>query len=242
MATRADFARKLAALDLTHIDRAIAFLWYYLHTQEFEERSPSELATDLHDEDFPKPKVSRLADELRKSKFTVRGKRDGTYQIDLRKRADLDKKYLPLIGRTETPVSDSVLEVASFTGTRPYIERLVRQINGTYDQGWFDGCAVLCRRLMESLIIEIYISKSRHHEIQSNNVFFPLERLISTLKADTTFPLGRNSPKTMDEVKSAGDTAAHDRVYITKQVDIDDLKQKYRRLISELMNHAGLAT
>jgi len=33
----------------------------------------------------------------------------------------------------------------------------------------------------------------------------------------------------MDEVKHLGDTAAHDRTYITAQVDIDDIKARYRK-------------
>jgi hypothetical protein len=39
----------------------------------------------------------------------------------------------------------------------------------------------------------------------------------------------------MKNIKDIGDTAAHDRTYITQQTDIDDLKSKYRRLIKELL-------
>ena len=31
-------------------------------------------------------------------------------------------------------------------------------------------------------------------------------------------------PKTMKEIKQIGDTASHDRTYITEQTDIDDIK------------------
>ena len=44
----------------------------------------------------------------------------------------------------------------------------------------------------------------------------------------------------MDEVKRLGDTAAHDRTYITQQVDIDDLKARYRKLVAELLVLAGV--
>lgn len=60
MKTRTDFAQALAKQELSHVDRAIGLLWYYRHSQEYEERSASELATDLHDEGFPKPNVTRL--------------------------------------------------------------------------------------------------------------------------------------------------------------------------------------
>ncbi len=39
---------------------------------------------------------------------------------------------------------------------------------------------------------------------------------------------------------SLGDTAAHHRVYITRQGDIDHIKQKYRRLLQELLSLSGI--
>jgi hypothetical protein len=46
----------------------------------------------------------------------------------------------------------------------------------------------------------------------------------------------------MNEIKQLGDIAAHDRTYITPNVDIDDLKSKYRRMIAELLKLAGVRT
>jgi len=71
-------------------------------------------------------------------------------------------------------------------------------------------------------------------------VFVPLDRLIGLVTADQKVPLGRNTPKTMLETKQLGDAAAHDRVYITPQLDIDDHKAKYRRMIQELLEKAGI--
>ena len=52
MANRSDFSRNLAQLDLSHLNRAVAFLYYYRETQEFEERSASDLAADLQEGGF----------------------------------------------------------------------------------------------------------------------------------------------------------------------------------------------
>ena len=60
MNKRKEFATKLAELDLTHVDRAIALLWYYRQTQEFEERSAFELANDLHDAEFPNTEYNKI--------------------------------------------------------------------------------------------------------------------------------------------------------------------------------------
>ena len=242
MGTRADFVQALAGMELSHVERATALLWYYRQSQEYDERSASELATDLHDEGFPKPNVTRLADDLRRSRDTARGKRIGTFQIDVRRISALDETYLKLLGKKQVKVSGAVLDADAVAGTRGYLEQLARQINGTYDAGFFDACAVLCRRLMESLIIEVYIHQQRHQEIQHNGVFVTLERLVAHIKADQSIVLSRAAPKTMDEVKQLGDTAAHDRTYITPQVDIDDAKVRYRKMIAELLRLAGVRT
>lgn len=240
MRTRTDFAHGLAEKNLSHVDRAVALLWYYRHTQEFEERSASALATDLHDEGFPKPNVTRLAADLKRSRYTARGKRPGTFQIDVRQIAALDEAYLPLLGTRRVKVTGAVLASDALAGTRGYLEQLAHQINGAYDSGFFDACAVLCRRLIETLVIEVYIHRGRHHEIQQNGVFVSLDRLLAHIKGDKSVALGRATPKAMDDVKNLGDTAAHNRTYITTQVDVDDIKTRYRRLIGELLGLAGI--
>jgi hypothetical protein len=238
--SRKEFARKLAELDLSHVDRAVAFLWYYRETQEFDERSGSDLAADLHDEDFPHPNVTRLRKELQRSAFTIQGKRKGTFQIDARKLVELTGKYASLIGTPTVHVQGAILPPEWVAGTRKYFEQMVFQINGCYEVGFYDGCAALSRRLMESLIIEVYVCRDRHREIQNNGTFLQLDGLINYIVADKTITLSRNSPKAMQEVKQLGDTAAHDRVYITPQIDIDDTKVRYRHLIQELLNLSGI--
>lgn len=240
MADRSRFARELASLQLSHTDRAVAFLWYYRQTQEFEERTASELASDLHDEDFPKPHVTRLSSDLRRSRFVIRGRRAGAFQIDVRRLSDLDQKYGQLLKMKKVEVQDIVIPSDWVAGTRLYLERLVHQINGTYEYGFYDACATLCRRLMESLIIETYIHEGRHHEIQTDGAFFGLEKLIAHVRADRRLTLGRNTPKTMTDVKQLGDTAAHDRVYITSKQDLDDLLARYRRMLQDLLAACGV--
>ncbi len=240
MPDRGSFAKALASLSLTHTERAIAFLWYYRHTQEFEERSASELANDLHDEDFPKPNVSRLDADLRQSRYTIRGARAGTYQIDVRRLGELDATYGPHLKIRVVPPSDSLLPQAFVAGTRPYLEQLVLQINAAYDHGLYDASAVIARRLMESLIIELYVSQKRHAEIQHAGNFLGLEALINHMLTDASVAKSSNLRRTAPKVKALGDTAAHDRTYITRKSDIDDLKLDYSRLISELLRLSGV--
>ena len=240
MPNRTDFARRLARQNLTAVERAIALLWYYRETQEFEERTAAELASDLRDAGFPKPNVTRLKNDLRRNRFAVRGRQLDSFQINVTHLRDLEQRYGSLLAERPVEVPGRIIPTEWAAGTRAYIERLAYQINGCYEYCFYDACAALCRRLMESLIIEVYVHEGRHHEIQRGGVFVSLERLIGHIRTDPQVTLGRNTPGTMDEIKLLGDTAAHDRVYITPQVDIDDVKQRYRRMIQELLNKAGI--
>jgi hypothetical protein len=238
--SRAAYCRSIAAFDLSHSERAVALLWFYRQTQQFEERTASELADDLREEGFPRPHTTRLDNTLRKSRFTVRGRRVKTFQLDLRRMADLDAKYQPVLGVADAKVEGAILPPEWFQGNRFYLEKLCHQINGAYEYGFYDASAALARRMMESLIIEVYISAGLQHEIRPGGKFLMLEGLMTHIRSHKTILLGRNSPKTMDAIKQLGDTAAHDRTYITTARDIDDNKAAYRRLIQELLSLSGL--
>jgi hypothetical protein len=240
MLSRSGFAEELAKKSLSHVDLAIALLYFYREAQEFEERTISDLATDLHDIGFPKPNVTRLRKALRRSRYTVRGKKKDSVQLDLRRVQSLESKYGDLLGIKKIEVQHALLPDDWVAGTSTYLERIVYQINASYESGLYDACAVLCRRLMESLIIETYIRENRHHEIRRDGVFMQLDRLIGYISADPKVALGRNTPKIMREIKQLGDTAAHDRNYVTPQIDLDDLKIRYRRMIQEMLEKAGI--
>jgi hypothetical protein len=240
MTDRSRFAKGIASQELSHTARAIALLWYYSQTQQFEERTASELANDLHDEGFPKPNVTRLSRDLAQSRLTIKGRRSGSFQIDVRRLSDLETNYGRFLRMKKVDVQDSVVPQDWVKGTRVYLEKMVYQLNGCYDYGFYDACATMIRRLMESLIIEIYIRNGRHREIQNDGVFVGLEKLIAHVRADNKLTLGRNTPKTMTEVKQLGDTAAHDRVYITSKQDIDDLLARYRRIVQDLLAASGI--
>ena len=49
--------------------------------------------------------------------------------------------------------TQTVIMLSLVRGTRGYIEKVSNQINGAYENGWYDACAVMLRRLVETLII-----------------------------------------------------------------------------------------
>lgn len=238
--TREDFIKKVVRLNLTRAGQAIALLWFYREEQLFEERTASELAEDLNIEGLVRPNVTELKKVLTKNRKTVRGKRSNTFKINVRYLDELNETFGSLLKLKEVPVTSSVLPFDLVKGTRFYIEKIVVQINGSYDYGFYDACATLLRRFMESLIIEVFIHNNITDEVRVDRKFVELGSLIKKICEQEDIHLGRGSNKIMLAVKILGDTAAHDRTYITQKQDIDDIKQGARRLIQELLTLSGV--
>lgn len=92
------------------------------------------------------------------------------------------------------PKTEMVLARSLVSNTRGYIERVVAQINGTYENGWYDGCAVMIRRLLETLIVEVFENYKIATKIQNpNGDFYYLSDLISCTLSETSWNLSRNS-------------------------------------------------
>lgn len=241
MNDRKKFLLKLAELEPTRLDQAVFLLWYYEQFQQYTERSVNDLAKDIQDDGFGLQNISRLRNQLSKSKLTVRGTRRETFRINSAHFQKLTEKYGPMVNVVEIKVTSSVIPLEFVAGTRTYLERMVNQINGSYDSGFFDASSVILRRLMETLIIEVYVKNDRLSEIKNNNITLSLSDLISTMTNDQKINKSRNFNRGANLIKDLGDTAAHDRTYITPKQDIDDNKTQVRKTIHELLVLSGIA-
>jgi hypothetical protein len=125
--------------------------------------------------------------------------------------------------------------------TRGYIERINYQINGCYEHGWYDGCAVMMRRLLETLIIEVFETHKVAAEIKNGNGdFFMLSDLVSVLLTSKHWNLGRKTRQALPKLKSLGDSSAHSRRFVAHRDDIDKVQQEFRIVVQELVFLAGL--
>lgn len=139
------------------------------------------------------------------------------------------------------PQSEQIIPFSIVRGTRGYIEKIVNQINGCYENGWFDGCAVMIRRLVETLIIEAF----EHHGIANtiknySGDFFYLGDLISKTIGESSWNLGRNTKAALPRLKSIGDLSAHSRRYVAHRNDIDKVVDDLRVIVQELVFLAEL--
>jgi hypothetical protein len=117
---------------------------------------------------------------------------------------------------------------------RSYITRVTEQINRTYVDGCFDACMVMVRRLLETLIIEVYERRGQVDTIKPTGEFLQFSDLVETICNDNTINLGRNSKATLKMAKDLGNTSAHNRRYCAREADVDKHSHGLRVTVEEL--------
>lgn len=155
--------------------------------------------------------------------------------------AGAPKRYIPP-READEPESEGVLSAELFRGTRGYLERVLSQVNGCYEKGWYDACAVMMRRLLETLIIEAFEACGRAERIKhpQSGDFVPLGDLVDSTLRESSWNLCRGTKRALPELKTLGDTAAHARRYNARQDDIDRVRDGFRLVCEELSYVAQL--
>ena len=137
--------------------------------------------------------------------------------------------------------TQKVLPFSVVRGTREYLETITHQLNGTYDQGWYDACAVMMRKLIETLIIDVFEKRGMAPKIQTRaGDFVQLEALIGKVTGEPTWNLSRTTKRALSDVKKLGDNSAHGRRFAAHRGDIDGLRVGFRAAVQELVDLAGL--
>jgi hypothetical protein len=123
-----------------------------------------------------------------------------------------------------------------FLNTRAYLERIAHQINGCYENGWYDACSVMLRRFIETLIIEAFEANGIDNKIKNTaGDFFYLSDLVTITLAEPSWNLSRNTKKSLPKLKDLGDKSAHSRRFLALRNDIDKLIPDIRVVSQELI-------
>jgi hypothetical protein len=140
-----------------------------------------------------------------------------------------------------SPTPAAVFAPELVAGTRGYIESVAYQVNRTYESTCYDACAVMIRRLIETLIIEVFEAKGIADRIKdSAGDYLSLRDLISKMLSEQSLSLTRNMKKALPELKDVGDKSAHSRYFNAVRDDIDRLTPQVRLAVQELLAVAGL--
>jgi len=136
-----------------------------------------------------------------------------------------------------------VLPHSLFENTKGYLEKINHQINKCYKEACYDACAVMIRRLVEALIIEVFESHRISHKIKNGKgEFLYLDELINKTLAETSWNLSRNTKTALQRkyFKKIGDQSAHSRHYNARRRYIDDIINDLRAVSEDLLYLANL--
>lgn len=242
MSDALNFLKTIDGPSLKTFDRALALLWFS-GKQGAEGIEAVEICHLIERAGHPGQNVSRLTAKLasdRKRASRVPG--SAAWRLHPRAQGEFDKLYSHLLGVKPKPVeTNSVLPHELFTGTRGYIEKVVLQINASFDLSLFDCTAVMCRRLLETLIIEVYEAAGRAAAVQNaDGNFYMFSDLLRILLSDKAFNLGRNAQQGLKDFKKLGDLSAHSRRYNARSTDIEHIQNGIRIASEELLHLARL--
>jgi hypothetical protein len=221
------------------MDRAIALLWLAGREDPSTGLGAKNIAEILRSAGHPQQNVSRLERMLRADKRTAAAPGGGWF-LRPTARKKLDADYSSYVGTPELPESSSVVPLGLVQGTRSYIERIADQINKSFDCKLYDCCAVMCRRLLETLIIEMYEHQGREVEIKKDSHYQPLGDLVAYVESDHKISLSRMGLKALKDFKRLGDLSAHNRRYNARESDIAPLRDGIRLAVEEMLSIAGL--
>ncbi|MCF6292819.1 MAG: hypothetical protein L3J04_05430 [Robiginitomaculum sp.] len=182
----------------------------------------------------------RLGDNLGKETGIIKGSKKNSFRCSLKCLNYLEEKFSVDTEHSKPKISYNFLEQDTFPSSRGYLTNMCSQINGTYEYEFYDGCVVLLRRLMESLLIEVFETLGQEKLIKDSEGNYKMLNGIIKALGSSPIKLERGTDRIIKNVKEVGDNAAHGRSHITKKNDINDLKIGYRKLVSELKNKANI--
>ena len=139
--------------------------------------------------------------------------------------------------KVKAPSSD-LFPLEIFDNTRGYLTKTARQAILCYDYGLYDGCLVMIRRLIETLIIELFEHRNCKERIldKNGNYLFCGDLIDKLLEEKTLWTIGRNTIQCLPKIKQMGDLSAHNRRFNAKKSDIDSLKIELRVVLEELVH------
>lgn len=233
-----NFIRKISESKISVGNRAVAVLWFQASRDITIGLSISDVCNQIEKAGCGKQNATRIRDYFRRDRRIIKGAH-ATYQIKPDALSKLDEQYSQALSARPVIKCDAVIPTELFSNARGYINRVVLQLNASYLYSLFDCCAVMCRRLLETLIIETYEACNRADEIKDQDGhFFMFSGLLEHLVKDRSINLGRSAVKGLQNFKKLGDLSAHNRRFNARKPDIDQIKDDLRIACEELLHLA----
>ena len=238
----------MEAVDLAarpEVERAKLLCFYHYKEDGGTEFAMANISLWLEECNFSKPNTSRLKEHLTKGKgksFLASKAVKGAIEFVPAVLQAMERDYGTFWADTVTIEShDELIEEAKFCGKRPFLTRLIQQINFTYGNNCFDACAVLMRRLFEVLLVLAYQNKGIEADItKPDGSHKMLEGIVKDAVQNKALGVPARISKNFDAFREVGNNSAHSITYTAGKLDIDNIAREYRVMMEDLYNRAGL--
>lgn len=238
-----DFISISELVSKNEVERAKLLCYFHLKETQQQLLSMSIITELFLNAGFNAPNTSRLKEKLLKTKCLKISKsdKDNTFlEFIPAVLQSLEREYRYAWNDNDTIVTDSeLLDEQKFCGKRPYLDRLLKQINSCYNNNCYDACAVIMRRLFEALLIISYQKLGIDDQIMQDGNYVMLQAIVKNAKNNQILKLSRIK-NDLDLFRDVGNYSAHSITYTASKKDIDDIKLKYRVMLEELYNKAGI--
>lgn len=231
-----EYINRIEGFLLLKSSEQIPYLGYYLtNFQDME----SFTAKNIEDcfISLQLPPYSNISAYLSKGKKSKRiiAHRNGGYRLTKL----METKISSSIGELKlNEPTDNYFPLELLHNTRSYLIKTAKQAIQCYDYQFYDACLVMTRRLIETLIIELFERHKIKEKIQdtNGNYFFCSDLIDCLLSEKTLWTIGRNSVKALPDIKTKGDLCAHNRRFNATKSDVDSIKFGLRIVVEELVH------
>lgn len=240
-----DFIDLCSLGNKNELERAKLVCFYHYKETGIQQFTMSLISNLMVKFGFNVPNISRLKDKLIKGKekvMLVSPKANGLMEFIPVILQKLEMSFGAAWNDIETiKSSGSLIDESKFCGKRNYLDRLIMQINYSYEGNCYDACAVLMRRLFEIMLILTYQKFNIDDQIKDKNGtgYVMLDSIVKNAIQNQTLKLSRNKNE-YDTFRKVGNFSAHNITYTAGKKDVDDIKLNYRVMLEELYNKAGL--
>lgn len=238
-----DFCEIVKKLNRTNTEKALAVLWHFDCEQTDVARTAGQLTKVLGDHHIGAPNQTALAGAIRKTKLANESKSGFSLKPGARR---IIRDWLPDLEGVQPQMNHALgyLPEPIWKNTRGYIEEVCRELNGCFQNAYYNGAAVILRRLLETLLIEAYERLGREDEIRDRGGnYLMLSDLAERACGENShrgLNLGRDSKKALKDVRNVGNWSAHARRFLAHAGDLTKVQPGMRLLVQELVQIAEL--
>lgn len=165
------------------------------------------------------------------ARTSIEDRRDLRRHIEMLAKSEIEPA-LKSINRIET----EFIPIEIVDKSRGYVANVARQANRCFQSDAYDACGVMVRRLLETLIIEVFEKKGIADKIKDpGGNFFMFSDLVSKLINTPETPVGRSTKKELPTIATVLNNCAHSRTFNISKTQLVQYQAFIIIAVQELM-------